>query len=71
MALKRLLRGWRRNRGSGRVWAGRVFRCVGTQGRNNTRPKWAVGCEDMKGMTSRTGWIGNPGHQEAAQNSEF
>ena len=33
------------------VRAGRVFRCVVAQGRNNTRLEWVVGCEDMKGMT--------------------
>ena len=31
--------------------AGRVFRCVWAQGRNNTRLEWAVGCKDIKGMT--------------------
>jgi hypothetical protein len=35
------------------VRAGRVFRCVWAQGHNNTRPEWAVGCEDMKWMTPR------------------
>ena len=47
----RFLWGWCRNRGSEGVRTGWVFRCVGTQGRNNTRIEWAVGC-DMKGITS-------------------
>ena len=42
---KCFLRDWRRStRGWMGMRAGRVFRCVGVQGRNNTRIEWAVGC---------------------------